>query len=490
MNKEDEIKWGKIFDSFLSNTNSNCYSSKSVITDMMQAACYIVDEKCSNMLRSKAITVLYEIAFLDSITIEECWEIYWIINRTTFSNAYILLLKGNIRLLYTHIFIRLKNALDMDFSYQMIDSRDHNSIIITTNQFLSINHAPTIRVLDYSYTIQKNFNKKITIINTSELNFHKHKHLETDFSFSFLDNYSGTSKITYKGEEFEFYQVSERMPNLEIYRKLITIIHDIRPLMIYNIGASNLLSDLCSEFTATASLPCSYDIPISCSRYLLVARKIDSNDQEVLNYLSKDQVIIETNFNYVDDADTTVYSREDFGLESDSFIGCIVGNRLDSEIDDEFIDFLKKVIDTTDIHIVFIGIIEDQKRITGKMGENRYRVHFLGYQQHAKAIISLTDLYINPKRKGGGRSCFEALTYGIPVITPNMGDVYYACKGTISATNYMDMYSSIIECYTNQDYYNDMSYQASLRATELSDIINTQKDVLDSILAHELHKKD
>jgi hypothetical protein len=40
MNKEDEIKWGKIFDSFLSNTNSNSYSSKSVITDMMQAACY------------------------------------------------------------------------------------------------------------------------------------------------------------------------------------------------------------------------------------------------------------------------------------------------------------------------------------------------------------------------------------------------------------------------------------------------------------------
>ncbi|TAH65226.1 MAG: glycosyltransferase, partial [Anaerolineaceae bacterium] len=260
------------------------------------------------------------------------------------------------------------------------------------------------------------------------------------------------------------------------------------PLMIYNIGASNLLSDMCTEFTSTASLPCSYDIPISCSKYLLVARKVDNNDQETLIDIPKDQVIVETNYNYVEDLDTMVYSREDFGLENDSFIGCIVGNRLDSEIDDDFIDLIKNIITETDIHIVFIGTIEDKKRIIDKMSDNKSRLHFLGHQLHAKAIIRLTNIYINPKRKGGGRSCFEALSYGIPVVTPNIGDVYYTCNGTISATNYKEMYSSIIECYSDQDYYKKISNQASLRAVELSNIVATQKDVIDNILAFELHK--
>ncbi len=486
MNRADEARWQKIFSSFLDNMNDDIYSSPSVVKDMMQAASLTLNEKCSVMLKSQAITVLYEIGFMNHISLEECWQIYWIINHTTFSNSNVHLLKGNLRKLYIYIFKQVKSALGMEFTYQPMETRDRDCIIVTTSQFLSIKHAPTIRVLDYSYTIQKNFNKKVIIINSSEMNFYKNPHLAMHADFSFSEEYADTSKIIYKDEEFEFYQVGALMPNLEIYRKLLAIIYDIRPLMIYNIGASSLLSDLCTGFTATASLPCSYEIPITCSKYVLLARNTEDSDQETLKDLSKDQVVIETNFNYVEDSDVTVYCRKDFGLEEDSFIGCIVGNRLDAEIDDEFIRLVEKIIHTSDIHLVFIGMVKDEDRITSKIGdENKSKLHFIGHQMHAKAIIRLMDIYINPKRKGGGRSCFEALSYGIPAITPEFGDVYYACGGKISVKSYTDMYAEIMRCCDDKEYYKDMSNKASLRATELSDIVKTQKGVIDSILMHE-----
>lgn len=491
MNRVDEARWQKIFSNFLDNVNNDIYSSPSVTKDMMQAASLTLHEKCSDILKSQAITVLYEIGFMNNISLEESWQIYWIINYVTFSNSNVYLLKGTLRKLYTYLFEQVKSSLGIEFTYQPTETRNQDCIIITTSQFLSIKHAPTIRVLDYSYTIQKNFNKKVIIINSSEMNFHKNPNLAMNVEFCFLEEYSDTSKIIYKDEEFEFYQVGALMPNLEIYRKLLDIIYDIRPLIIYNIGASSLLSDLCTEFTATASLPCSYDIPITRSKYILLARNTEDRDLGILQALSKDQVVIETNYNYVEDSDTTVYTRKDFGLDEDSFIGCIVGNRLDLEIDDEFIALVEKIINTSDIHLVFIGGIKDENRITSKISdESKSKLHFLGHQSHAKAIIRLMDMYINPRRKGGGRSCFEALSYGVPTITPDFGDVYYTCGGKIGAKSYADMYSEIMRCYTDKDFYKNMSHEAALRATELSDIVTTQKGIIDSILMYELQEGD
>lgn len=490
MNHVNEIKWINIYDYFLTNKNTLNNISKDECNDLLKSACMFLVDDYSIDLKCKAITVLYEISFLDYITLEECWQIYWIITRNTFSDSNIRLLNGNLRSLYHHIYNNIESKIDIDLPYHPIKERNSNLIIIVVSQFISHLHSATLRVLDYSYALKKYLHKDVIIINSSEMNFIKNENLDINFYFHYTPEYSSLTSISYKDVTFEFYQVSSLMPNIDVYQSLINVIYDINPLLVYNIGASNVLTDLCTNFTTTVSLPCSYQIPISCSKYLLVGRKINKSDQLTLSQISNNQHIIETEMNFNITKNDIIYSKDDFNLPSNVFLACIVGNRLDNEIDDKFISLISKLINNTTISFIFIGNISNKIQMINNISvEYQNRLHFLGKQENASEIIKLTNLYINPNRAGGGRSSFEALSHGIPVVTLNCGDVYYVCGDDFSVLDYKEMYSTIINYYNNTEFQKTMSQLAYNRSLSLSDTVGTQNMLISKIIESELLDK-
>ena len=136
MYEYDAIKWQTILDYFLNNTNWLYSISDSERNDLMHAACIICEEESDYLMKSKAITILYLIAFSDNISLEECWQIYWIITATLFSYSEVRLLEGSLRRLYNHIYHFIEGQLDISYPYIPIENRDLNTIIVVVNQFM------------------------------------------------------------------------------------------------------------------------------------------------------------------------------------------------------------------------------------------------------------------------------------------------------------------------------------------------------------------
>jgi glycosyltransferase involved in cell wall biosynthesis len=77
----------------------------------------------------------------------------------------------------------------------------------------------------------------------------------------------------------------------------------------------------------------------------------------------------------------------------------------------------------------------------------------LGFQNDMLAVLDCCDLYINPKRKGGGTSAFEAMYKGMPLVTLPVGDVGLAAGADFQAADYDEMIRQISEYKADREYY-------------------------------------
>lgn len=96
--------------------------------------------------------------------------------------------------------------------------------------------------------------------------------------------------------------------------------------------------------------------------------------------------------------------------------------------------------------------------------------------------IKLLDVYLNPYRSGGGRSSFEALAQGVPVITFKYGDVYYTCGDEFAVGDDENLLETASRYVTDGSFMENQKHLALKRADSLSDIASTQKEALDKIL--------
>ncbi len=79
----------------------------------------------------------------------------------------------------------------------------------------------------------------------------------------------------------------------------------------------------------------------------------------------------------------------------------VPGNRLDAEIDVNFISMLLGI--TSDRYfVVFVGIFNDYADYCRRFPVLRNISVFAGYQADFPAFIKLVDIYVTPQRVGGG----------------------------------------------------------------------------------------
>lgn len=419
----------------------------------------------------------FKCCMLTDLTIEEMWQTYWKLSHWKFSKPG----RGksiHLDKLYRHIFFMVKENIDC--TYEKIKHPHNNRIVMVTSQFLTIQHAPTRRILDYSYAIANALGKECMIINDAGMNFIRFPNL--DFygqALNFFENYNHFQSLSYKDKEFTFKQLDKRQPDLDSLRNVLQEIYEMRPGLVYNIGGSSLLTDLCSMFTKTACFPCSTNIPISMSEHLFVGRKLTENDSGRLNELESYQKVYETVVNFQLDQSTQTYSRKQFGISEETFLIAIVGTRLGVELDEEFVNsIIKPILDKTDSNFLVIGpdeeIQESIKNIDG--------IYFAGSLPDAFEAVKLCDLYCNTLRDGGGRSGFEALACGVPVVTLKYGDVYHVCGEEFAVDNREDYVNKVIDYVRSPALRQKAIQQAEKRALYLSDIEKTQSELLNQIL--------
>ncbi len=474
---------------------------------IMKDCCTIIGGDYDIGLKCDYADILYRIAFREDMSLEKCWQIYWNLNRAFFVTAGLQLRSGSLDELYCYIFDFVKSLINMSARpFIPADRRRADRVVMITSQFLKVGHAPTRRVLDYSYTLQHEFGMQVTIINDGGMHYYEHPELEGVVSFNFLDEYNSADHIDYRGERFEFLQIGALMPDIDVIAQLIDIVYSINPAFVFNIGGSSLAADLCDSFTTVASLPCAFSLPVSCCSNLLLGRRLEGDAKAQADGAAADidtrllppgrgpimpyQRVIETRFNYVFNDPGVTYTRESFELGAEDFVACAVGHRLNDEISEDFIRAVSEAVakdsGSRALKIVFVGNLASNERILDMVPEDirekcRDRFVFTGPLEGASAFVKLADITLNPERSGGGRAAFEGYCFGKPSVSLRKGDAYWAGVYEFGAQTWKDYTELILKLKSDTTFYAEMSELARRRAAELSDITATQRKMLDDL---------
>ncbi len=363
-----------------------------------------------------------------------------------------------LRKMYEGLLLRFESEIDLKADYIPLSERDKNKVILVTKQFLGELHAPSRIVREVSAELQKNFGIKVlVIIALEETNSDECKQVWLEpFIFNHYEELNGGFTFEYNGETVEGYQLTINKENENNIKSLLNIIRTVKPLFVLSIGDTIALADVMGKFTHVVTESLTSDIPISTAQTLINFNK-QLNDIEVLKYIeSKGQTFINNKIMFFTDGAKNSYSRRLFNIPEDAFAISIVGNRLDMEITEKFIDVLTKILYCNKrIYYVFIGRFDEfSNMITEPMLKDRCA--YLGYQQDLPGIYGMMDLYLNPPRQGGGFSALIAVENGVPVVTLEDCDVAVNLGKEFTCKSMSEFSDLILKYILDVSFYNRM----------------------------------
>lgn len=259
-----------------------------------------------------------------------------------------------------------------------LSKRDNKRIVIFTEQLLNENHAPTKIVLNYGAALRKiGYDVMIFVCPSSQV-------LPLDLWYRprvFNSNdvlVGGVKCLNYNGEEINIFQVL--LGEREVYKKIVDWVYEYNPLFVFNMGISNVIGDVMRNFTTVVEMGMTTNCPVSEADILLKFTKDYEEDKIYENELEKYQktLLVEEKMPVLFKKTGNEYCRESVGLPSDKFLVAIVGNRLDIEVDDKFIQVMKRILEKNDkVDFVIIGTVEKLKETFED--DIKTRVHYLGY---------------------------------------------------------------------------------------------------------------
>jgi len=368
----------------------------------------------------------------------------------------------------------LKEMINLDLQEIPIIERDKDTVVVLTNQFLGDLHAPTHLVSEFCHELQKTCNKKVYLIicveNTSVKNILSIWMKKDYFVTNYKEEYLGGFVYDYKGTDIPCYQALLTQDNIQEARNLVKTIYDIKPYFAFYIGSFAVFPDLIKDFTTLASMK-------------ITAGYAVSSAQIMINYLNdkKDETKeIEETFNKENRYHTpfgaygiikeakNVFSRQEFNIPDDGFILTVVGNRLNEEIKEDFIQMLTKVVEkNNNVYIALIGET-DPKDMILNVEKLKNNIICIGFQRELTDAISLCDLFVNPKRQGGGGGALMSLGAGRPIVTIKNCDIANVAGDAFVCENYEEMKNLIIKYSEDKEFYSQKSKAVKDRKKELT----------------------
>lgn len=378
--------------------------------------------------------------------------------------------------------------LSVNYTYNQVSERKRNRIVIITEQLLSILHAPTNVVLNFAYVLQEYLGYEVLIFVCPcderlpvDLWYHP-------IRMASVDEFKNVQlRIKYRNTIFEGYQINMTQESPKEYSMMLSLIHEWNPLFVFDMGTCNPVADLTAKYTTLVAMEMSITCPISEGKILIRLDKEDEDsEKEYAEAIAENQVqlFMKEKMPVLIEKSQNVYSRTENGLPNDKFLIVIVGNRLDTEIDAEFVDVMKCILKKKEnIGFVFIGEVQRAKEYF----ENeifRNHVFYLGYREDLVGTYGMLDLYMNPKRGGGGFSSMMALAAGIPVVTLPNCDVAYNVGEEFVVQNYEEMIENVCRYIDDKEFYQEKKKCAQVNAERNSDekMVDYVKTMIDGII--------
>lgn len=187
----------------------------------------------------------------------------------------------------------------------------------------------------------------------------------------------------------------------------------------------------------------------------------------------KDQELIECQPLLIQPVCENVYDRGDRGWKKDEFIVVTVGNRLEYELKQDFIDAICGEIKNSEmLKWVIIGI-SSVTYINEKYDEliKKKKIEYITYEKDLPALYKIVDVYLNPDRIGGGISVAWAMMEGIPVITLDsaLDGCNWVGRENAIQGDYHAIVNELRRLQGDKDYYMNKSITMKKNAQKRSD---------------------
>ncbi len=418
---------------------------------------------------------LSEILKNDKVKPENMYFIYQQFKRTSFIKQAVMDKKSNsmINELYDKSYNSYIDNYKKYFNKIPYTERDKNLVMVMTVQFLNATHAPTQTIIE-RIKVLLSLGKKIVLINTTEFCLiNGYLPLYGINSGTVWKGYNDIREITVGENVIPFLQIPDDLVISYRLQMLVSIINKFKPYYILSIGNGSILADLCGNIIPCAAMSIVFSsVPQTKNKMKILGRKINGKEKE----LYKNDDIIESRFTFELKQQKKHYSRKDKNLPKNAFILVIVGTRLQFDITNDFMEMLTKACNAG-CYVVFAGIMDNYKSLMEDYPVVSANSLFTGYCDDILALMEICDLYVNPKRLGGGFSVIEAFAKGKPGVYLKSGDVYTAGGEDFAVNDFDEMSEKILQYKNDKDYYNKMSGLAKERAKLMTSSTEAIEDI-------------
>lgn len=300
--------------------------------------------------------------------------------------------------------------------------------IVLTPQVLAAPHAPTVDALAKCAILRDAFGFEVVLVNSHEIPAH--------CNLPVLDRPLGARRPDLRGLQtmehpdygaIRVFTPPGEMPSHAGYLALIEFVAQWQPEFILSYGAGTYASEYLGQSVKVIAMPAGTELlPTRTAAFDVCFHPFGDRDRAMIARYGMEKVgIIETLYNYDMPARSRSYARADFQLTDDDFAIAMVGTRLSDELDDGNLALIGEILALDPaIKIVLAGPLTDAfaAKIAGRLPLDRLRLP--GRVADIPAFYdSVADLYVNPRRTGGGTSAAYALGCGIPCFTLAFGHV-------------------------------------------------------------------
>lgn len=351
------------------------------------------------------------------------------------------------------------------------ESRNEEFVLVVSEQVLAPQHGPTKIAWDRSQVLMQDMGKEVLLVNTAEV-------CTAVGRVPFLEERVGgynefmieQERISWKGAEIPYVQCEKNMPNMADLKSLFQMVQQTKPGMVVAIGGSGIFANLLNDIVPVLMVGLSpSDLSETTAQCQTLSRPLMEEDRELLRRIGMDESsVIESVFTSSLQPQGVKITRTEMGLPEDKFVIVVVGYRLDADIDQDFVEMLKRVVGD-DVYVALIGEFKEYNKLVADNPELKDSMKVLGTTTDILAWIENCDLYVNPYRKGGGTSGVEAIFKGIPVVTIGYGDVAVNVGREFWVESYDEMPELILRYKNDSEFYQRMSEKAKERAEILLD---------------------
>lgn len=296
---------------------------------------------------------------------------------------------------------------------------DAGRVVIVTNQFLSAEHQPSRDLLLLAVRLQRDLGLTVLVLNTNMMPDRYYSAFVPPFAAAVEDRLSGEQTIRCGGERIRM--LSSTVPGLTADKLagFLSAVERFDPDLVIGFGGSVIVADLLGSAYPVMCVPTTSGQTVSLADIVLDfgghVRPPGSGR------LAQSWRPARFSLSLRHTGETA--ARAEFALQEGDFVCVVVGNRLDAETGGGFLDLLGRILDAIPRALVlFAGGVES---LPGRLAADRHagRLRSLGHVDRVEALMSVCDLFVNPRRAGGGAGAAQAMAGGVPVLSFDGGDV-------------------------------------------------------------------